>query len=280
MPASALNHASLISRYLTSATRLFLLDWDGTLTPIVRDPAVAVPTPAVLQVLQRLCANAKNDVWVISGRESAFLGEHFASVPSVGLSAEHGAFVRRPGRADWEDMSDSADRAWKNHVMMVFEEFTARTPGSVIELRNVSITWHNRNAEPGKGDLNSKDCRSRLEADLSVSLEVMGGKMCLEVRPGSVNKGVIVQRILSGYTNGREQAVIPDFILCIGDDVTDEDMFHAAHGSNRRAKQTFTVSVGPASKETTASWYLEDPADVIALLEKLEPDATESHDEL
>lgn len=85
---------------------------------------------------------------------------------------------------------------------MIFEGFTTRTPGSVIEGKNGSITWPYRIADPKVSTINSGECRSRLKGLLAKSpanLEVMNGKMCLEVRPRSVNKGVIVQRILSEY---------------------------------------------------------------------------------
>lgn len=225
---SLLDQSNLVSQYRDSGARLFLFDWDGTLTPIVRDPAAAVPTPTVINILQTISTPPKNSFWIISGRDPDFLEQHFSSVPSIGLSAEHGAFVRRPGHTDWEDTSGSVDKAWQHQVMRIFEKFTAETPGSVIERKNVSITWHYRNAEPEKGAIDPKECRRRLEEALgesSAKLEVMNGKMCLEVRPRSVSKGVIVQRILSDYCNHHEQPSNPDFLLVVGDDVTDEGWF-------------------------------------------------------
>ena len=220
-----LNQSDLINRYEDSTARLLLFDWDGTLTPIVRDPAAAVPTPAVIEVLQHISSSPKNEFWIISGRNPDFLEKCFSTVPSIGLSAEHGAFLRSPGNTDWEIASGHGDKTWQHDIMKIFEDFTSQTPGSVIERKNVSITWHYRNAIPEEGTLNAKKCRRRLDekiVHLEPDLEVMEGKMCLEVRPRDVNKGFIAQRILAEYRNHHGQPMTPDFVLCVGDDVTDE----------------------------------------------------------
>lgn len=57
-------------------------------------------------------------------------------------------------------------------------------------------------------------------------------------------------------------------------------MFKALQNSNLPAKQIFTVSVGPSSKQTLASWYLPQPADVIALLDHLVTPPKAVHGEL
>ncbi|KAL8936822.1 MAG: hypothetical protein Q9216_004733 [Gyalolechia sp. 2 TL-2023] len=223
-----LNQSQLLNHYHNATARLFLFDWDGTLTPIVRDPAAAVPTPAVTEILQKLSSRPENEFWIISGRDSSFLEKHFSAVPSVGLSAEHGAFVRRPGLVEWESAASTADKAWQDEAMMIFEEFTDKTPGSVIERKNVSITWHYRNAMLEEGAIRSKECRKRLEEEVvqpRPDLEVMDGKMCLEIRPQSVNKGVIVQSIIADFAKNRKKLTAPDFVLCMGDDVTDEGLF-------------------------------------------------------
>lgn len=269
---SLLNETELLNRYHNATAKLFLFDWDGTLTPIVRDPAAAVPTPAVIDILQKLSSHPDNEFWIISGRDPSFLGKHFASISSLGLSAEHGAFVRRPSHADWENASGSADKAWQDDAMVIFEEYTKKAAGSVIERKNVSITWHYRNAAPEEGAVRAEECRKRLKDDViqaKSDLEIIDGKMCLEIRPQSVNKGAIVQSIIADFENKEKKRTSPDFILCMGDDVTDEDMFQALGNSYTSTSQVFTVSVGSPSKQSTATWCLPEPADVINVLTKL-----------
>jgi trehalose 6-phosphate synthase/phosphatase len=93
-------------------------------------------------------------------------------------------------------------------------------------------------------------------------VEVMTGKANLEVRPTFINKGEIVKRLVASYGTERGQA--PEFLLCLGDDFTDEDMFRALNGSGLPDEHVFTVTVGASSKMTLAHWHLLEPSDVIS----------------
>ncbi|KAI9279648.1 trehalose-phosphatase [Sporodiniella umbellata] len=131
--------------YKEARKRLFLFDYDGTLTPIVNNPADAQPTPNLLQSLQLLCKDPANVVWVISGRDQVFLDTSLGSkVPRLGLSAEHGSFMKKSHQ--WKDMLENADMSWKNQSLILFEKYTASNPGTVVEHKKSSITWHYRNA--------------------------------------------------------------------------------------------------------------------------------------
>ena len=212
----------LSSVYVTSKSRMFLFDWDGTLTPIVDDPKAAIPTRGVLNVLENLALDPPNTVWIISGRDVSFLNENFGSISHIGLSAEHGAFTRRPFAGKWEDLSGQADVSWHGSVTDIFQEFTSRTPGSFIEKKSVAITWHYRKSEPEVGALSARECSQKLQnlvSKTTQNLEVMPGKMCLEVRPKNINKGSIVASIINDHCINH---AAPGFTLCVGDDRTDE----------------------------------------------------------
>lgn len=77
-------------------------------------------------------------------------------------------------------------------------------------------------ADPEFGAFQAKECQNHLEnAVLSkLPVEILVGKKNLEVRPTIINKGEIVKRLLSQHPD-------VEFILCAGDDKTDEDMFRA-----------------------------------------------------
>ena len=51
---------------------IVFLDYDGTLTPIVRDPQSAIPSDRVLRTIKTLAADPQNSVWIISGRDQTF----------------------------------------------------------------------------------------------------------------------------------------------------------------------------------------------------------------
>lgn len=221
----ALDRSKLLKQYRRAKRRLFMFDYDGTLTPIVKDPQAAIPSDRVLRNLKSLAADPKNAVWIISGRDQTFLDEWMGHIPELGLSAEHGCFIRKPRSDDWENLAERTDMAWQKEVMDVFQHYTERTQGSFIERKRVALTWHYRRADPEYGAFQAKECREHLEETVAKNwdVEVMTGKANLEVRPTFVNKGCIATRLVNEYGTGPGQA--PDFILCSGDDFTDEGGF-------------------------------------------------------
>lgn len=216
--------------------RLFLFDYDGTLTPIVKTPSMAVPSEEALEALERLAADPLNVVYIISGRDSPFLEQYLGHIPRLGMSAEHGSFLRFPGSKEWTNLTESLDMSWMDEVEEIFRYYTERTTGSNIEMKRSSITWHYRSADPEWGLFQCRQCQDLLENNLAHKrpIEVLVGKKNLEVRPLAVNKGEIVKRILYLHPQAR-------FVFCAGDDKTDEDMFRAlAPFTSRLAAATST----------------------------------------
>lgn len=75
-----------------------------------------------------------------------FLDTYLGKIPRLGLSAEHGSFMKKAGLNDWTDMLKDADMSWKDTALKIFEKYTNCNPGTVIEQKKSSITWHYRNA--------------------------------------------------------------------------------------------------------------------------------------
>jgi trehalose 6-phosphate synthase/phosphatase len=220
----ALDRHVLSPQYLKAKRRLFLFDYDGTLTPIVKDPAAAIPSDKVLRTVKSLAQNPKNAVWIISGRDQQFLDDWMGHIPELGLSAEHGCFIRPPRSEVWENLTEKTDMRWQQDVMKTYQRYTDLTPGSFIERKRVALTWHYRRADPDLGKWHAEKCKSDLERDVvkRFEVEVMSGKANLEVRPQFVNKGYIATRLINEY--GSDEGSPPDFVFCAGDDFTDEGM--------------------------------------------------------
>lgn len=251
-----LNTGALVNAYKSTKQRLFLFDYDGTLTPIVSNPADAQPTPTLLQYLNALCKDPHNTVWIISGRDQVFLDTYLGKIPRLGLSAEHGSFMKQAGLNDWIDMLKDADMSWKSVALSIFEKYTQSNPGTVIEQKKSSITWHYRNAaNTDEAEKQSQLCHQELIKIPGV--DILVGKMNLEVRSLLVNKGEVVKRI--------KQSETTDLIMCAGDDSTDEDMFRALLHEG----EAFTVSVGPLSKKTSAKYCVEHSEDIVNILGQL-----------
>ncbi|KAI9373240.1 glycosyltransferase family 20-domain-containing protein [Aspergillus egyptiacus] len=273
----ALDRGKLLKQYRKARKRLFMFDYDGTLTPIVKDPQSAVPSDRVLRTLKSLAADPRNAVWIISGRDQAFLDEWMGHISELGLSAEHGCFIRMPQSDVWQNLAESTDMGWQREVMDIFQHFTERTQGSFIEKKRVALTWHYRRADPEYGAFQARECRKRLEEEVARTwdVEVMSGKANLEVRPRFVNKGFIAKRLVDAYGTG--PGMIPEFILCSGDDFTDEDMFRALKKFDLPTDHVYTVTVGASSKQTEASWHLLEPSDVIETITMLNSSSSQEY---
>jgi trehalose 6-phosphate synthase/phosphatase len=66
----------------------------------------------VTHTLKTLAADPANSVWIISGRDQAFLEKWMGHITELGLSAEHGSFVRHPASNDWENLTETTDMSW------------------------------------------------------------------------------------------------------------------------------------------------------------------------
>ena len=218
----ALDKTKLVSQYRKARRRLFMFDYDGTLTPIVKDPQAAIPSDRVLRTIKTLAADSQNSVWIFSGRDQAFLDEWMGHISGLGLSAEHGCFIRKPHRDDWENLTKRSRMGWQAEVVDIFQHYTERTQGSFVERKRVALTWHYRLADPEYGGFQARECKRHLENTVAKKwpVEVMAGKANLEVRPTFVNKGFIASRLVDEYRYGTGRP--PEFILCLGDDFTDE----------------------------------------------------------
>jgi trehalose 6-phosphate synthase/phosphatase len=262
----SLDRTQLASKYLNSKRRLFMFDYDGTLTPIVKDPQAAIPSDRIVRTIKTLAKDRRNNVWIISGRDQAFLDEWLGHISQLGLSAEHGSFVRQPESDEWENLTEKFDMSWQKEVMEIFNYYTERTQGSFIERKRIALTWHYRRSDPEYGAFQARECKEHMQKTVAKKwdVEVMSGKANLEVRPRFVNKGAIATRLVREYGSGPNEQ--PDFVLCLGDDFTDEDMFRALRQTDLPKDSVFAVTVGASSKKTLASWHLLEPTDVIATI--------------
>lgn len=256
-----LDNQRLLKAYSSKKERIFMFDYDGTLAPIVEDPNMAIPADRVVRTLKRLAQAPGNTVWIISGRDQEFLSEHLGHIEELGLSAEHGCFLRYPNRSEWENLAEKIDMGWQAIAESVFQRYTEQTSGSHIEKKSVAVTWHYRRADDVLGKHNAQLCRDEMERALAAwPVEVMEGKANLEVRPQALNKGEIV-RMLVGES--RREDGRGGFVFCAGDDRTDEDMFRVLKELKAGDDYVFTVTVGPSSKATDATWHVLEPSDIV-----------------
>jgi trehalose 6-phosphate synthase/phosphatase len=213
--------------------------------------------------LKQLCADPDNTLWVISGRDEAFLEHYLGHIPNLGLSAEHGCFIRDPGSPNWVNLAEQLDMTeWKAQVAKIFQQYTDSTPGSFIENKKCAVTWHYRQADEKLGPAMAEECHRQLEKHIipHFPVHVLVGKMNLEVRPAALSKGEIVKNLLKKHNH-------VGFIFCAGDDQTDEDMFRSLRDSKQVDQEaTFSCLVGSHRSETQANYFVSSPADIVHVL--------------
>ncbi len=241
----------MMAREFRQAKRaLFLLDYDGTLVPFAARPEKAVPDEDLTSLLRALSRQAKNKVIVISGRTRKTLDDWLGDL-ELGLIVEHGAWIRERG-TEWT-LLEPAQNTWKNEVREVLLQYVDRTPGASLEEKDFSLAFHYRKVEAEIAPLRVREVKEDLlTIATELNLEVLEGSKVMEVRNPGINKGRAALRLVSGKKW--------DFILAVGDDRTDEDLFAVLPESAYSIK----VGVGP----TRARYNLEDVPAVRNLLKK------------
>ncbi|MBE7437444.1 MAG: bifunctional alpha,alpha-trehalose-phosphate synthase (UDP-forming)/trehalose-phosphatase [Spirochaetales bacterium] len=240
----------MVREFRLAGNRAMFLDYDGTLVPFARLPQEARPTDALRELLQQLAALVNNQVIIISGRDARILSEWFGELPLT-LVAEHGASIRLAG-SDWEHLPDF-DQTWKDNILPALQLFVERIPGSFIEEKSHTIAWHYRNVKADFGFTRSRELLDNLYQLIhNAQLQVIDGNKVIEVRMTGVDKGHAARRLVEHFR--------PEYILAIGDDKTDEDMFQAI------GALAHTVKVG--SGVTQAQFVVPSQEEVTRLLGK------------
>ncbi|KAL6505550.1 putative alpha,alpha-trehalose-phosphate synthase 9 UDP-forming [Orobanche hederae] len=253
----------VVSAYMRTNRRVLFLDYDGTVVP--QTSMVRSPSGEVVSVLDALCNDPNNTVFIVSGRGRGSLSEWLAPCEKLGLAAEHGYFIRWNQNSEWESLA--SDLGWKEIVEPIMKQYTEATDGSSIEIKDSALVWHHQDADPDFGSCQAKELLLHLENVLmNEPAFVWRGQHIIEVKPQGVTKGLVAEKVLSKMVYGGNA---PGFVMCIGDDRSDEDMFESilssVSGSTR--PEIFACTVG--QKPSNAKYYLDDTADVLKLLRGL-----------
>jgi len=241
----------ILKKFRTASSRLIFLDYDGTLVPFSKTPMQAKPNEEIDTLLKKL-SNLKNtEIVLISGRGKDNIDKWFGSFP-IHLVAEHGAWLRRRG-SEWETL-EPLSQEWKEEIYPLLQLYVDRTPGSIIEEKEFSLVWHYRKADVGLGQLRARELAETLVyLTGNLNLQVLEGSKVIEVKNSNINKGRAALTWLA-------QSQSP-FLLAVGDDWTDEDLFRAM------PEHAFTIKVGFAT--TLARHNMKSYIEVRTLLKEL-----------
>jgi trehalose 6-phosphate synthase/phosphatase len=241
----------LLEKFRQAPHRIIFLDYDGTLVPFANDPQEAWPAPDLLMLLRALSQSINTELVLVSGRDKNTMHDWFGDL-DVALVAEHGAWIRRKGQ-NWRP-AKPLNNGWKAAVVPILQTYANRLPGAFLEEKQYSIVWHYRRADP---ELASA-CVKELVDDLvsftaNIDVHVQQGSRIVEVRCGGINKGIAALAFLPKDTSS--------FVLAVGDDWTDEDLFRVLPGS------AFSIRVG--NQHSWAKFNLRSHEEVLELLREI-----------
>ncbi|MDZ4382698.1 MAG: trehalose-phosphatase [Parvibaculum sp.] len=223
------------------------LDFDGTLAELAPTPGAVVIDPGLPDILLSLTESLGGAVALISGRPLVELDRLTGlELPGAGV---HGLELReRPGMPP--HMPDES-RA----IRKIAERLAPLVAGDrrlILEEKPGALALHYRRAPEREAE-----CRTAMKEALAVAsgLEIMEGKMVIEVKPGHANKGHAIEKLMS----------LPPFLgripVFAGDDRTDEDGFGVVN-----ALKGVTIKIGDG--ETKAAHRLPSVEYFVAWLKQ------------
>jgi trehalose 6-phosphate phosphatase len=249
------------------------LDFDGTLSPIVTDPAAAAIHPDAPAMLGHLAARVRAVV-VITGRPARQVVS-LGSLDEVGDSLPEGATLAvmgQYGHERWDSHSREFTSPDPPHEL---EDFRAELPGllraehaddALVEEKGLAVAVHTRNLP------DATDAFERLRSTLADAadrhgLQLEPGRQVLEVRSPGMHKGIALREAVQTH---RAEAV-----LFVGDDLGDIEGFQAVAELREDGLPGLLVCSG--SEEQAALIELADvvvngPPGVVTFLEGLVQD--------
>ncbi|CDO28758.1 trehalose-phosphatase [Mycolicibacterium porcinum] len=233
----ALTRAAQVPRLLITS------DFDGTLAPIVNNPADARPLREGADALVALAQRPDTSTALISGRALAVLRDLSGMPAAVHMVGSHGAEFD-------SGFSHPIDRALLDTIADELKAIAAGRPGVTVELKPASVALHVRNAEPADAEAASAQA---LRSAQAWDAQLTKGKAVLEFAVITTDKGEAIDILRDEH---RASAVI-----YFGDDVTDEKAFRRLRDGD------VGVKVGPG--ETLARYRVDEPEDVVAALKYL-----------
>lgn len=254
------------------------LDYDGTLSPIVNDPDRAFMSDVMRSAVKNVARHFPTAI--ITGRSRKKVYE-FVKLEEVYYAGSHGMDIMGPSLQPKANDCKHQKQVHHNNENQVtlfqpareflpaiqkmlkeLKEKTLDITGVFIEDNKFCISVHYRHVQQEDYDALEKTVLSVVE-DYDQCFHLTRGKKVLEIRPSiKWNKGNALIYLLDTLGFGEPDLVLP---IYIGDDRTDEDAFKAL---NSRGKGV-SIIVSSVPRETSASFSLKGPSEVLAFLVRL-----------
>jgi len=297
-----LNQSAFKNAYNATKNRVFFFDYGGTLLPqdgtgkYLKESLVSLwdraLSPDLSEALMKLVEDPNNIVFVVSGLQQDSLGRIFKNMPNIGLGAHNGLSVSWPAnlessspresqsseRSEAQSIVSKQGRNWtvfdygvnwaevKEVALPILNRVTARTNGSRVIIMDAGISWNFYNADPEWGQKMSKELVTELTQALpAYDVQVISIRSSIDILPKRLHKGTVVKKVLQDTVAMKG---MPDFIFCVGDDISDEFMYKSVYAflasdaenlekqNKKPTPKMFTCCV--ESKPSYANFYVEN----------------------
>ena len=272
-----LNSEQIVHLYGQSFKRLIFLDFEGTLpTEDIGQGKIEKlfkdrkPSQEILNLLTELTNDKKNSVYIVAGKGAKQLDVWFEGIPNLGLSAEHGYLYKVKAKDQWKKIVDKYDTSWRKICTNIIGPYTDRCEGSTLEIKESSIVWQYSECDQELGKAFASVITSELQVALkNKEVKIINGKGFVEVITLGIDKGYFVSYIIKEKIR---QKKAPDFILCIGDDASDEKMFKFLNKKKKEIKSfnhaANLISITVGKKPSEAQYYVNNTKEVQDLIKK------------
>jgi len=238
-----------IQARIQQAQNLFLfLDYDGTLTPIVSRPELAICPVKVKRHLEKLRDLPKVYLAIISGRSLEDLRGK-VGISGIIYVGNHGLEIENPAGSHKKILSFTRTRELKK-ITQNLQNSLKEIPGILFEEKGPILSVHYRNVPREFWALIPQVLKEELK-QWRDHWKMASGKMVFEIRPKvNFHKGTAVREILKTFPS---LGLLP---IYLGDDKTDEDAFRVLKG------QGISVFIGPGTFHSDADFFLRNPKEV------------------
>ena len=238
-----------------------LLDYDGTLTPIVNNPAQAIVSPAREALLVTLAKHPQIKMAVVSGRSINQLRGFLPQLArqSVVFCGLHGGHITVPAEPAGErktalrvDSNPDAIPVFKARLLENLTELDL-LDGHLIEDKTLSVAFHYKNMPQHQKQKAITLFMQLYQAEkpgLLQNFRVQDGKDVLELLPTTCDKGSATRWVLDYW---QKQGITDPWLCYTGDDLTDEMAFAVVNQLNG-----LSVAIGKTLDQTLAIWCLAD----------------------
>ncbi len=249
------NWRQVAAKFHKASKRLLFFDYDGSLAPLVRNPAEAHLDPGMRGNLKLLAHRPHCHVGIISGRALTFLRPHIG-LPELSYAGNHG-FEIQSAQKTWIHPAALKAQAKLRKLTAKLRKVVKAIPGVIIENKKWTVSVHYRKADAKGKKIAVHRVREVCDTYRGLNpFTILREKQSLDIRPGvGWNKGSAVLYLAEPYP-------ADTFLFYIGDDTTDEDAFAVVR------KRGIAIRVGHL-KGSQATYYVRDQSETSRLIQRL-----------